>query len=142
MKHDSGVQYDHALGEFAKITGLMDTNLHVGYQLFTEACRMRSIEKRDVLPFMPKTLQSYLLECLQSHGLITISEGRPLSKYPIDELDSGAVERLVRTAPKDANWVEIKPTQKATYIYTDGVLQDEIGSINSILRTLDEWEKE
>jgi hypothetical protein len=142
MKHDSGVQSDYALGEFAKITGLVDTNLHVGYQLFTEACEMRYIEKIEVLPLLPRTLQSYLLECLQAHGLITVSKGCPLSKYPIDELDSNVIERLAHTVPKDANWVEIRPTQKAMDIYTHGVLQDEIDSIDSILRTLDEWEKE
>ncbi len=136
------VQSDHALGEFAKITGLMDTNLHVGYHLFTEACRMRYIGKRDVLPLLPKTPQSYLLECIQSHDLITISEGVLLSRYPIDELDSEAVKHLACTVPKDAYWVEIKPTQKALKIYGHGVLQDEISSIDSILRTFDKWKKD
>ena len=142
MEYDAKLQSDYALGEFAKITGLMDTNLHIGYQLFNEACRMRHIEKRDVLPSLPETPQSYLLECLQSHGLINISEGRPLSNYPMGELDSNAVEHLASTAPKDAKWVEIKATKKAMDIYTHGVIEDEIASIDSILRTLDEWEKD
>ena len=79
---------------------------------------------------------------MQSYSLITISEGRPLSKYPISELDSEAVERLVRTAPKDANWVEIKATQKAMDIYNYGALEEEMATIDSMLRILDEWEKE